>query len=133
MHLTLYTVIDARKKRPKDPNQQDDSSMADHSASLFVEQKPAKSKSSSKAQNRLTQAQLKELEAQREKEVLRGYRRLKELWPVVLGDGEGQKEAETEWIMEAEKITDTFRETRNLFMTTRVSFPVSIYGRRTWR
>jgi hypothetical protein len=34
---------------------------------------------------------------------------------------EGQELAEREWILEAEKLVDMFRETRNLFRTSRVS------------
>ena len=40
-------------------------------------------------------------------------------------DGEGEGGAdngnEREWMMEAEKLVDMFRETRNLFLTSRVS------------
>lgn len=33
----------------------------------------------------------------------------------------GDAEAEREWLLEAEKLVDMFRETRNLFLTSRVS------------
>ena len=88
---------------------------------MFEEKAKGKGKASTgKAQNRLTPTQLRELEEQKEAEVLRGYRRVTELWARVLTEGEGQEEAEREWMFEAEKLVNTFRETRNLFLTTRV-------------
>ena len=65
----------------------------------------------------MTQAQLRELEAEKEKEVVKGYRRLKEIWSGILA---GEKDSEREWLVEAEKLIDMFRETRNLFVTSRV-------------
>ena len=65
----------------------------------------------------MTQAQLRELEAEKEKEVVKGYRRLKEIWSGMLA---GEKDSEREWLVEAEKLLDMFRETRNLFVTSRV-------------
>jgi general transcription factor 3C polypeptide 3 (transcription factor C subunit 4) len=38
----------------------------------------------------------------------------------MLAESENQAEAEREWLFEAEKMVDTFRETRNLFLTSRV-------------
>lgn len=67
--------------------------------------------------NRLTHSQLRELESQKEKEVVQGYRRLKDLWSGMLAEEEGP---EREWMLEAEKLVDMFRETRNLFLTSRV-------------
>lgn len=74
---------------------------------------------------RLTHAQLRELETEKERELVRGYRRVCELWGRMLkgasdsGD-EGDQEAVREWMVEAEKMVETFRETRNLFLTSRV-------------
>jgi hypothetical protein len=65
----------------------------------------------------LTPAQLRELEVEKEKEVMKGYRRLKEIWSGMLA---GEKDLEREWLVEAEKLIDMFRETRNLFVTSRV-------------
>lgn len=65
----------------------------------------------------MSHAQLRELEMQKEKEVLRGYRRTRETLGAMLA---GDIEAEREWMMEAEKLVDMFRETRNLFLTSRV-------------
>jgi len=33
----------------------------------------------------------------------------------------GDPEAEKEWLVESERLVETFRETRNLFLTSRVS------------
>ncbi|KAF8957215.1 hypothetical protein BDZ97DRAFT_1924824 [Flammula alnicola] len=116
----VYEVIDSRKKRSKggSTNQTDESSNP-MTTSLFAEDKAtAKSKAAAARQNRLTHAQLRELEMQKEKEVIRGYCRLKELWPAMLN---GDEEAEREWLVEAEKLVDMFRETRNLFSTSRTN------------
>lgn len=145
---SFVAVIDARKRRNKDPSQDSNPTTSNPSTSLFAE-KNVKSSSSSRStnQNRLTQAQLKELEAEKEKEVLRSYNRVKEIWDGMIEERETrEKELETgiqatkslmehqqangaaaegpverEWMLEAEKLVDTFRETRNLFTTTRVS------------
>ena len=110
-------MIDSRKKRGKSntANQTEDTANPSNT-SLFSEDK-ATHKSKARVQNRLTHAQLRELEVQKEKEVVKGYRRLKELWPGMLA---GEKESGREWLVEAEKLIDMFRETRNLFVTSRV-------------
>ena len=64
--------------------------------------------------------ELKILEEEREKEVIAGYKRIVELWPRILGDGADEL-AEREWLLEAEKLVEMFRETRNLFLTTKVN------------
>jgi len=115
----VSVVIDSRKKRPtqKDGN----NSESFPNASLFEEKSKGKGKASTgKAQSRLTPAQLRVLEEQKEAEVLIGYRRLTELWPCMLSEEEGQEDAEREWLFEAGKLVDMFRETRNLFLTSRV-------------
>ena len=53
-----------------------------------------------------------------EKEVAKGFKRLRELWPLLYKPEE--VDAEREWMLEAEKLVDMFRETRNLFLTSRV-------------
>ncbi|RDB18196.1 Transcription factor tau subunit sfc4 [Hypsizygus marmoreus] len=113
----VYEVIDSRKKRPKETGatQAMDSTAA--TTSLF-EERAAKKSAAMKAQGRLTHAQLRELEAQKEKDVLKGYKRAQELWPQMLSHDE---EAERLWLVEAEKLVETFRETRNLFLTTRTN------------
>lgn len=121
--LILFSaVIDSRKKRPPTAT----ASTTQARGSLFEETRSrATGKSSStvnvKAQNRLSHAQLRELEEQKESEVLKGWKRVTELWPRLLGSGDRQEEAEMEWLLEAEKLVETFRETRNLFLTTRVT------------
>jgi general transcription factor 3C polypeptide 3 (transcription factor C subunit 4) len=97
-------------------------------ASLFEETPRSKGRSSIKPR-KLTPAQVRELEEQKEKEVVRGYKRLEGLWPKLLnkpGAAVGDrswKEAEREWMFEAEKLVEMFRETRMLFLSTRVGLP----------
>ncbi|KAJ3569113.1 hypothetical protein NP233_g5266 [Leucocoprinus birnbaumii] len=112
-----YAVIDSRKRRGKgdSANQgEDQSNIA--STSLFEERAPQPKARQQPKTPRLTHVQLRELESQKEKEVLGGYQRVQELWPRMLT---GEAEAEKEWLAEAEKLVETFRETRNLFLTSR--------------
>jgi general transcription factor 3C polypeptide 3 (transcription factor C subunit 4) len=132
MHHTL--VIDSRKKRPKESannGQTHQSSEDPASTSLFEEKSSggvavgAKSKATSGRTGRLTHAQVRELEATKEKEVVRGYKRICELWGRMINGAGGSEEEEDrealmEWFMEAERMVETFRETRNLFLTSRV-------------
>ncbi|KAJ3881396.1 hypothetical protein F5051DRAFT_397138 [Lentinula edodes] len=143
----VYQVIDARKRRNKDPSQDSNPTTSNPSTSLFAEKNVKSSSSRPTNQNRLTQAQLKELEAEKEKEALRSYNRVKEIWDGMIKEREtGEKELQTgiqaakslmedqqangaaaegpverEWMLEAEKLVDTFRETRNLFTAARHS------------
>lgn len=114
----MTLVIDSRKKRGKSnaANQTEDAANPSNT-SLFSEDKATQKSKARTSQNRLNHAQLRELEVQKEKEVVRGHRRLKELWSGMLA---GEKEPEREWLVEAEKLIDMFRETRNLFLTSRV-------------
>ncbi|KAI1783533.1 TPR-like protein [Ganoderma leucocontextum] len=115
----VLQVIDSRKRRaaqregtfdPTDPS----------SASLFEEGKvrgtSAKGKGTTKSANKLTPAQLRELEAQKEREVQQSWRRVQELWSRMLAS---EEEATREWLVEAEKLVESFRETRALFLTSR--------------
>ena len=115
----VVAVIDSRKKRKTSSNAAPDESGQPVATSLFAEDKGTSKPKSSARQNRLTNTQLKELEMQKEKEVVRNLKRLKELWPEMLA---GEEMADREWMLEAEKLVDMFRETRNLFLTSRVSF-----------
>ncbi|EPS96052.1 hypothetical protein FOMPIDRAFT_1151328 [Fomitopsis schrenkii] len=111
----VFQVMDSRRRRPRQGNVEDgteDTNMT----SLFEEKARAKGKSTSMKANKLNVAQLKELEAQKEKEVAQGFRRVQELWQRMLS---GDEEAEREWLVEAEKLVESFRETRNLFQTSR--------------
>ncbi|KAK0189733.1 hypothetical protein F5146DRAFT_1103820 [Armillaria mellea] len=111
----VYEVIDSRKKKPKDKTATQTEDPA--TASLFPEERTqSRTKLAIKAQNRLTHTQLRELEVEKEKEIVRGYRRLQEIWAKMM---EADEVAEREWMVEAEKMVETFRETRNLFMTSR--------------
>ena len=47
-----------------------------------------------------------------------GWHRVQDLWPRMLAD---EAEAVREWLVEAEKLVESFRETRALFLTSRVS------------
>ncbi|KAH6893966.1 hypothetical protein BKA70DRAFT_1160794 [Coprinopsis sp. MPI-PUGE-AT-0042] len=125
----VYEVIDARKRRKMGlgPHSQRPSEAPsdEQSTSLFAESsasastsKTKASTSAARAQNRLTHAQVRELEAEKEREVGRGFKKLKELWPALL-QCEGGEEEERLWMLEAEKLVDMFRETRNLFLTSR--------------
>jgi general transcription factor 3C polypeptide 3 (transcription factor C subunit 4) len=135
MHHT--PVIDSRKKRPKESasnGQTHQGSEDPTSTSLFEEKSSGgvgagvKSKAASgtgSRAGRLTHAQVRELEAAKEKEVVRGYKRVCELWGRMMHGASGSeeeedKEALREWMVEAEKMVETFRETRNLFLTSRV-------------
>lgn len=60
----------------------------------------------------------RELEVEKEKEVLKGYQRVMDLTPAMKAGGEA---AVKEWLLEAEKLIENFRETRRLFLSTRVS------------
>lgn len=116
-------MIDSRKRRPRDATV--DTHPADAPTSSLFEESAIKKKSKvlSKAA-RLTLPELHELERKKEEEVKRGYALLCELWPKMLlpHGADGQDLAEREWLFEAEKLVDMFRETRNLFRTSRVSY-----------
>ena len=96
---------------------------ADTQSSSLFEESTAKKKIKASKTGRLTLPQLHELERKKEEEVERGYKLLCELWPkMLLPQGTAEQElAEREWLLEAEKLVDMFRETRNLFRTSRVS------------
>ena len=112
-------VIDSRRKRAGQRNTGESGEAG--SASLFEEGRvrstPAKGKSRTNP-NKLTAAQLRELEAQKEREAVQQWKRVQELWPRMLA---GEDEALREWLIEAEKLIESFRETRALFLTSRVS------------
>jgi general transcription factor 3C polypeptide 3 (transcription factor C subunit 4) len=129
LYITRITVIDSRKRRPKDAALSAHS--ADTPSSSLFEESTTKKKSKVSKTGRLTLPQLHELERKKEHEVKRGYKLLRELWPKMLlpQGAEGQELAEREWILEAEKLVDMFRETRNLFRTSRVSIPTLVRSR----
>ncbi|KAH9080567.1 TPR-like protein [Lactarius deliciosus] len=102
----VYQVIDSRKRRPRDAAV--DTHPADAPSSSLFEESVIKKKNKvlSKA-GRLTLPELHELERKKEEEML------------VQHGADGQDLAEREWLLEAEKLVDMFRETRNLFRTSR--------------
>jgi hypothetical protein len=124
---SLIIVIDSRKKKLA----QRDGTNVGQSGSLFEEKarptgKSLKTGSSARRQDKLSLARLKELEQEKEREVLSGYKRVRELWNRISRSKDGMDEsvkmveAEREWLFEADKLVETFRETRNLFSTARV-------------
>lgn len=119
-------MIDSRKRRPKDTVAS--TNPADFPSSSLFEESTAKRKSKVSRTGRLTLPQLHELERKKEVEVKRGFNLLCEFWPrMLLPRGtDGQELAEREWLLEAEKLVDMFRETRNLFRTSRVSFLIAV-------
>ena len=86
-------MIDSRNKcgKPNAANQTEDT-VSPSNISLFSEDKAAP-KAKAHVQNRLTPAQLRELEVEKEKEIRKGYRRLKEILSGMLA---GEKDSERE-------------------------------------
>lgn len=115
--MNFRAVIDARGKRTRQSKQSVVAGQPNvQGASLFEEtpSRPSKGYRSSKSSRPVA----RELEVEKEKEVLKGYQRVKELTP---GMKSGNEVAVKEWLLEAEKLIETFRETRRLFLSTRVS------------
>ncbi|KAI0629317.1 TPR-like protein [Trametes polyzona] len=117
----VMQVIESRKRRAAHREGTVDSGTGEPgSASLFEEGKvrgaKAKGTPAKGNPNKLTAAQLRELEAQKEREAAQSWRRVQELWPRMLGE---EEEATREWLVEAEKLIESFRETRALFLTSR--------------
>lgn len=112
-------MIDARGKRSTRHGKQNTviSNPNTQGTSLFEEassSRPTKGYKSSKSSRPVA----RELEVEKEKEVLKGYQRVVDLTAAMkAGDGVAVKE----WLLEAEKLIETFRETRRLFLSTRVS------------
>ena len=112
-------MIDARGKRNTRHAKQSGTTSTPNvqGASLFEEapsSKPTKGYKSSKSSRPVA----RELEVEKEKEVLKGYRRVMDLTPAMKT---GEEVVVKEWLLEAEKLIETFRETRRLFLSTRVS------------
>ncbi|TRM61397.1 hypothetical protein BD626DRAFT_434670 [Schizophyllum amplum] len=129
-------VIDSRKRRPRDPGASVEGSAEPASASLFQEQGVTTSTRKGKQRTGLTRAQLLELEVQREKEAAQGWNRVRDLWGAAVAaaakqdtgaadnvdEGAASRDAALrEWMLEAEKLIEMFRETRRLFTTDRHS------------
>ncbi|KAJ6622252.1 hypothetical protein B0H10DRAFT_2014932 [Mycena sp. CBHHK59/15] len=113
----VYEVIDSRKRRPKETIVSSvDVVSALLMAPIIQEKgvKPRRKGPASRPQNLLSNAELRDMEAQKETEVMQSYERLKQLWPRML---RGEIEPKQEWLLEAEKLIEAFRETRRLFST----------------
>ena len=120
--LPLFVVIDARGKKNARHNKQGTPAGQPNiqGASLF-EETPSSRQTKGYKSSRSSRPVARELEAEKEKEVLKGYQRVKDLTPAMKA---GNEVAVKEWLLEAEKLIETFRETRRLFLSTRVSdFP----------
>ncbi|KAJ7029216.1 hypothetical protein C8F04DRAFT_1043456 [Mycena alexandri] len=130
----VYEVIDARRRRPKEEAAAAVADNISPAVPPIIHDKAVKSRVNApvkKSTNRLSNAELRELEGKKEAEVMEGYRRLKQLWPRML---QGEGEPRQEWMLEAEKLVEAFRETRRLFSTARTfkgMFPVRRTGAKT--
>ncbi|KAH9893442.1 TPR-like protein [Cubamyces lactineus] len=117
----VMQVIESRKRRAAHREGTTEGGAGETgSASLFEEGKvrgaKAKGTPAKANPNRLTIVQLRELEAQKEREAVQSWHRVQELWPQMLANEEA---ATREWLVEAEKLVESFRETRALFLTSR--------------
>ena len=89
------------------------SGVATSQTSLFSEKrKKGKQKAVSKSGSKMSKESLFELEERKEAEAMFSYGRLKQIWDAML---KSEESATNEWLLEAEKLIDMFRETRNLF------------------
>ena len=124
--LVSLAVIDSRKRRHRAEGEESDDEPGTYTnqqagSSLFTEKRRQKGKLPTKklAQSRqkCSKEELLQLEQQKESEAARAYARVKQLWNGML-NGEGA--AEKEWLIEAEKLVEMFRETRALFTVQNV-------------
>lgn len=112
-------VIDARRRKPGQRQDKDGAPQTDPASTSLFEEKAGKRKVGIQKAQKLNAQQLRELETQKEQEVKQGYHRLKELWSNML---QNEEDAVREWLVEAEKLVEIYRETRNLFLTSKVKF-----------
>ncbi|KAF7318926.1 hypothetical protein HMN09_00228400 [Mycena chlorophos] len=123
----VYEVIDSRKRNPGDSRtpearEPSPSDAQAPSASLFTESAAAdKATTSRSTKSRMSTEALKQFELEMESETIKGQQRLIELYPSIRKDEE-PNEAEREWLILAEKLVEAFRETRQLFSTSRTAF-----------
>jgi general transcription factor 3C polypeptide 3 (transcription factor C subunit 4) len=88
------------------------------SQSLFDEKAAPPKKGTKSGAQRLSPAELKALEMERQAKIDASYEMCKQLYDGMMA---GDDEAESEWLIEAEKLVEHFRETRQLFITSKVS------------
>lgn len=120
-------MIDSRKKRAAlEPDVDSTAAEADSnnnngnvngSTSLFDERQRQKSKPRP-TKARLTATQLEELARQQQAEMDRGWRRVIELLAPMR---QGDSTAESDWLVEAERLIEVFRQSKDLFSTAKVS------------
>ncbi|KAF7360402.1 hypothetical protein MVEN_00770100 [Mycena venus] len=122
----VYEVIDSRKKTSKPSDVAAGQSVQgpqQPSSSLFAEAKSADkstTKTTKSGRPRMSLEALKELEAKLEQDTLKSYRRLGELYPNI--SKEEVNDSERDWLLQAEKMIESFRETRQLFTTSQLGF-----------
>lgn len=115
------SVIDSRRRTKTTQDQSADTQgSTDAAGASLFEEKPraGKEKQSKPKSAKYTISQLRALEAKKEQEAVLSYGRVKALWGKMLA---GDEAAEKEWMHEAESLVESFRETRPLFLTSRVS------------
>jgi general transcription factor 3C polypeptide 3 (transcription factor C subunit 4) len=115
------SVIDAKKRKFGRSHDDETPHGEGGPGSLFVEK--AKERTKGAASNKPTLDQLRALEAEQEKETLRGYAKAQQLWTrVVAAPPEADRaHVEREWFFEVERLVESFRETRRLFQVTKAS------------
>ncbi|KAJ6588829.1 hypothetical protein B0H19DRAFT_1248427 [Mycena capillaripes] len=122
----VYEVIDSRKRNNKPSDVaagQPGQATQQPSSSLFAEERPvdkSTTKTTKSGRQRMSVEALKELEAKLETDTLKGYRRLRELYPKI--SKEEVNDSERDWFLQAEKMIESFRETRQLFSTSSLAF-----------
>ncbi|KAJ7033739.1 hypothetical protein C8F04DRAFT_614968 [Mycena alexandri] len=121
----VYEVIDSRKRGAKSsdagPGQPEQTPQPPTSSSLFAEEKSTdKAVKTKSTRQRMSVEALKELEAQMEKDTLMTFRRMGELYPKI--SKEQLNDSERDWLLQAEKMIESFRETRQLFTTSSLAF-----------
>ncbi|KAF7318942.1 hypothetical protein HMN09_00230000 [Mycena chlorophos] len=123
----VYEVIDSRKRnlgdsRTPEAREPSPSDAQAPSASLFTESAASEKATTSRStKSRMSTEALKQFELEMESETIKGQQRLIELYPSIRKEEE-PNEAEREWLILAEKLVEAFRETRQLFSTSRTAF-----------
>ncbi|KAF9647358.1 TPR-like protein, partial [Thelephora ganbajun] len=110
-------VIDARGRRGTRHGKPGKVASHPHvqGASLF-EETPSSRSTKGYRSSKSSRPVARELEVEKEKGVLKGYRRVTDLTPEMKT---GNEVVVKEWLLEAEKLIENFRETRRLFLSTR--------------
>ncbi|KAF8190296.1 hypothetical protein K438DRAFT_1831751 [Mycena galopus ATCC 62051] len=115
----VYEVIDSRKRnnKPSDVALSRSTPAAQlPSSSLFAEEKSGDKSKSKSGRSHMSLEALMEHEVKMEQETLKSHRRMAELYPKI--SKEEINDFEREWLLEAEKLIESFRECRQLFTTS---------------